>query len=145
MWKTTYLEHSPENRGLLCSIQNSTCPGQFSTRPAQNLYWQAGEHHSPSLGSLMDKASMKWKFPTYPIALGNPVNWFDCTTSLVKSLRYPISCGSDSSLFSSMSNTRSFRRFPMLAGNRWKIIFHVWHWWHWFQYLTLQATVQWKF
>ena len=37
VWETKFLEYSPENRcSLYILIQNSSCPGQFSTSPDQN-------------------------------------------------------------------------------------------------------------
>ena len=39
VWETEFLKHWPEKQISIyniCSTQNSTCPGQFSTHPAQN-------------------------------------------------------------------------------------------------------------
>ena len=49
VWETTFLEHLPKNIcPLLCSIQNSTHPGQFSSRPAQNALASIGNWVSVS-------------------------------------------------------------------------------------------------
>ena len=53
MWKTKFLEHSPQNMFLICSIQKSTRLGQFSTRPAENALALASGQVLFSLADLV--------------------------------------------------------------------------------------------
>ena len=61
VWETKFLQHSPWNKcPLICSIRNSTCPGQFSAHPAQNLFALANMRSLVSLTVFWFK--FHWSF-----------------------------------------------------------------------------------
>ena len=64
--KLHFRSTGPKQMSLICSMQNSTCPGQFSTRPAQNALASAS---GLALVSLTEAAisSFVWFLSLYPV------------------------------------------------------------------------------
>ena len=71
VWETKFPEHSPKKQmPVMCSIPNFTCPGQFSTHPAQNALALASRRALVSLTVLKvfscDQAALQMVFSVCP-------------------------------------------------------------------------------